>query len=449
MSESLAVRVADRLEIQPEQTDRVLRTLAQLIKKQSARDGRVRVPGLGVFEQTAEALHFEPDHALADAVNERYAGLEAVHLSKVEEAAPYDAAVELDAPPTPEAVATPPEPAPEGVGVTEQEDLEEPVAEEEPTAEEEPADEEEPTAEEEPADEITSAAFPGLPHDDADYEDPDLSEAAAYEELERIGSAPEEEAAFEEQDPSAWAPPVASWTGDTLDTPTPVPAEDAPEDLEPASSAAGIPVEEAPPQATDLPPRPPRMRPPPQAQKRRSVLPWILLVFFLSVIAASAYYLLNLRNQPTPATDTPVATDAAPPPDEGAAPATGETGSAEDAGAPEATTPPEQAPETATPTQAAQPTPEGRIDRAVGGYTLVVASTTRRQVAEAEAERFRQRLSGRSIPVDVLQGTTDGVTRYRVAVGQVPSTAEAVALKERLGDNLPQAAWVTRILPNS
>ena len=63
MPDSIVARIADRLDIQPEQTERLLRTLAQLIKKQSAREGRVRGPGLGVFQKTADVLSFEGEAA--------------------------------------------------------------------------------------------------------------------------------------------------------------------------------------------------------------------------------------------------------------------------------------------------------------------------------------------------------------------------------------------------
>jgi len=75
----------------------------------------------------------------------------------------------------------------------------------------------------------------------------------------------------------------------------------------------------------------------------------------------------------------------------------------------------------------------------------VVGSLTEQAVAETQAERFRQRFSGESLPVDVLVSTSDGVTRYRVVVGQVETVEEAVALKNRLLANLPDGTWATNI----
>lgn len=90
-------------------------------------------------------------------------------------------------------------------------------------------------------------------------------------------------------------------------------------------------------------------------------------------------------------------------------------------------------------------TTASRIDRAAGGYTLIVLSSTRRLEAEAAAERFRRRFSSRSLPVDVLVGQINGVSQYRVGLGQVATVAAAVALRNRLAADLPPDTWVTRI----
>ncbi len=86
-----------------------------------------------------------------------------------------------------------------------------------------------------------------------------------------------------------------------------------------------------------------------------------------------------------------------------------------------------------------------RIDRAAGGYTLIVLSSTLRLEVEAAAERFRRRFSSRSLPVDVLVGQINGVSQYRVGLGQVATVAAAVALRNRLAADLPPDTWVTRI----
>ena len=108
MPDSVVARVADRLDIQPEQTDQVLRTLAQLIKKQSARDGQVRVPGLGVFQQTTDSLTFEPDATLSKAINHRFGGLAPVPVAQEPE--PPEPVPEEVPPKTPVSFFTPPLP---------------------------------------------------------------------------------------------------------------------------------------------------------------------------------------------------------------------------------------------------------------------------------------------------------------------------------------------------
>ncbi len=459
MPDSLVARLADRLDIQPEHTDRVLRTLAQLIKKQSARDGRVRVPGLGVFQQTDEALTFEPDQALAAAVNRRYAGLEAVPLTGKTALAVEEAPFEEEAA------------AEDAFAGQDEADAEAPLAEKEPletetALAEEAAVEEALEAETALAEELVEeeSLDATLAAEDA-YAGP---EAAAFEEEETLAGLPpyaphealsalpdeQPEAAEEtleaEADlaaPSTWAPPGTRWTGENLDEL--VEDESAPEEAADVVQEE-TPAPSVPARAQDLPPapRPPRMAPPPRPQ-RRSPLPWILLVLFLGVVAAGAYFFLNPADQPADPGDTPVATGDAPPAAETDPAATGEAGGQSGSSADGQADTSAAAAQPAVPTPA-EPAPEAplRIDRAKGGYTLVVASTTRQQ-AEAEAERFRQRLSGRSIPVDVLQGVSGGVTRYRVAVGQVATANEAVALKNRLGAALPEGTWVTRIEPDS
>lgn len=80
MADPIADRIAQLLGIEPERAARTVQMLVRLIKVQTRRDGRVRVPHLGVFAHTDDGLAFEPDAALADAVNHRFSGLEPVGL---------------------------------------------------------------------------------------------------------------------------------------------------------------------------------------------------------------------------------------------------------------------------------------------------------------------------------------------------------------------------------
>ena len=176
---------------------------------------------------------------------------------------------------------------------------------------------------------------------------------------------------------------------------------------------------------------------------------WLLAALLFVGIAGGAYYYSTLReqpiavNDPTPPTSDPEASTAeeanAGTADETLADSTADATTATDtlAAPPIEEPPPEPPAET------------GPIDRAQGGYTLVVGSRGSQATAEADAERVRQSLNDAAIPVDVLQGTANGSTRYRIGVGQEPSIDEATALKQRLGNRITADAWVTRILPDS
>jgi nucleoid DNA-binding protein len=557
MSDTLAERLAERLDIQPEQTDRLVRTFAQLIKTQASRDGQVRVPGLGIFEQQAKALTFEPDPDFAETVNPKYAHLPTVSVAThtppvadtleepdavVDQEAPEaqgDTAPALEADDIDQPSFAPPPFEPEDT--SDEEDAEEALPasfldEEEPAETDIPDDaaytvtpyplpqeeiehdfsdafveeEEEPEAE----DEVSAFDEPDLEEepvftdettweDDADQEDEDFiasllaeepedlddedsdsedrveeafeeaepSEEDTYAALEQESASFEEDTFLEESEPSAWAPPGTRWTGENKDQLVPIeddeteaasppPIEDTEQDEAifapaPLKAVPKAALEEPPSAKGDLPPRPSaRMRHYPQEPEPsgRSVWPWLLAALLFVVVAGGAYYYFNLREQPIAVNEVPPAeqpTDAdepavTPPAEEEPSPEdpTSETDTAPDDVAEE--TPPS---EETTPEQ--PPASTGPIDQTQGGYTLVVGSRGSQDAAEADAERIRQALNEASIPVDVLQGTVNGTTRYRIGVGQVATTEAALALKQRLGNRISADAWVTRILPDS
>ena len=430
MPDSVVERVADRLEIQPEQTDQVLRTLAQLIKKQSARDGQVRVPGLGVFQQTTDTLAFEPDRTLAEAVNGRYAGLESVPLTLAPEA--EDVLDETPMVPTEAEL-----------------EAEEPVVVEEPVVEDDI--EEEPVAEEtEPAGMV--------PLYDGDLESDDFGEADRSD-AETDELPPEFFDELEEEAEPDIAPPVTGWSQKDLDTllqegdaeatddetlETDALLDEAEEEDEEAEAFLDTLAENGDDLPPPLPPGP-KLRKPAKAPQRRQVLPWVMVaVAALIIVAAVLYQFGFFSASPTDPTTTPIATQT--PPTETPAPATTDTPPPTDETEPPTETPAETPqPETPAPT----PPAAGSIDRAQGGYTLVAASFPDRTVAEAEANRFRQRINDQSIPVDVLQGESGGRVWYRVAIGQVPTLEEANTLLGQLSANLPDRTWITRITADS
>ena len=212
--------------------------------------GRLRVPGLGVFQQTDDVLSFEPDETLSEAVNHRFVGLASVPIAQEPEAvepmpdettteAP-DSFIMPPLPDTPEdleeeaAAETMAEESAQGEAMEEQAIEEESMAQEKAVAEdpvtveqvliedlfdeeemedklqEEESAEEEPGFAEQDAEEleVPSSAAPLV---EIDYDDPDNSEAAAYAQL-------QEESEPVEEDPSSkWAPASTSWSQKDLD----------------------------------------------------------------------------------------------------------------------------------------------------------------------------------------------------------------------------------------
>ncbi len=81
------------------------------------------------------------------------------------------------------------------------------------------------------------------------------------------------------------------------------------------------------------------------------------------------------------------------------------------------------------------------LNRETGGYTLVIGSFDTPEQASILIDEYRELYP--TIPVDTLRNHDN--TLYRVAIGQVPTVSEALALKDRLTE-LPAQAWVLNIL---
>ncbi len=118
MATSLIDQLARRLDLEPDEARDALSHLIAQVKEQLDAQGNASVPGLGRFHTGPDGLTFEPDPALAIAVNQRYAGLKPVTVGsaptsfrKQEVVAPPtltpDAPAEPEAPPEPRADATP------------------------------------------------------------------------------------------------------------------------------------------------------------------------------------------------------------------------------------------------------------------------------------------------------------------------------------------------------
>lgn len=81
------------------------------------------------------------------------------------------------------------------------------------------------------------------------------------------------------------------------------------------------------------------------------------------------------------------------------------------------------------------------IDRAQGGWTIVVGSRTEAQSAQSLVEKYRAVFNDQTLPVDVITGTVDNTTRYRVGVGQFESRSDAQDFLNTAQQKLPQGAW--------
>jgi hypothetical protein len=95
-------------------------------------------------------------------------------------------------------------------------------------------------------------------------------------------------------------------------------------------------------------------------------------------------------------------------------------------------------------TASAAPTGGGAatgIEPAAGGWTIVVASRADRAAATSLVDTYQQRFQNPEQPVDVVQGTVDNTTRYRVGVGQFSSRGAADAFLKDNSAALPDGAW--------
>lgn len=101
------------------------------------------------------------------------------------------------------------------------------------------------------------------------------------------------------------------------------------------------------------------------------------------------------------------------------------------------------------PAPAADALPEwvGSIKRNQGGWTWVVASRTTLPDAEEVANSYID-LYRQGISVDVLAGQSNGVTRYRIAIGQYSTRNLAESDRSRLGTALPSDAWMLKVEAN-
>jgi nucleoid DNA-binding protein len=85
------------------------------------------------------------------------------------------------------------------------------------------------------------------------------------------------------------------------------------------------------------------------------------------------------------------------------------------------------------------------INEAEGGWTVIVGSRTNRNAAQSLVEKYRTAFTDQTLPVDVVTGTVENTTRYRVGVGQFDSRADAESFVDRANQKLPKGAWPLRL----
>lgn len=485
--------LARRLDTSPEQARRLLQQLLAELRSQAEREGHTTLRGLGTFSRDDDTWAFEPTETLARSINRSFDDLEPVGVSmrstpaasaSEDESLPESAPFPEDDPAADEAETAAAQEA------TERTEHDLPPSEATPpTAEHVPEEDapqpggsifdrqEDETGEERPSrglftpeppegEDVSEAAPTPESEDRAAEEAPPSQEPDQKEEI--AGTAERTE-----REEDAWALPGSfrseaprpSWNyaalpaGYLVHRHTPLEASDLhrgrlvdpaqasftppepPSQVEtpPSPRAEDRPAEEAPTEKS----RPAATAPArgEQPKSSGSGLAWVGGLLVLVLLGGGLWYVLNQQEEtPDPSASAPQAQEApaaAPGPTAGETPAAGDRSTDTTQAAP----PPSPA------EQAFADTP--RIDRAQGGWTVVVASETTREAAERTAQRFAQRFQAQDYPIDILQATVEGTQRYRVVVGQFDTPDQVIRRIEQDNSRFPQDAWGLEIEPGA
>ncbi|GEM_PF-2083111 len=123
------------------------------------------------------------------------------------------------------------------------------------------------------------------------------------------------------------------------------------------------------------------------------------------------------------------------------APDPGSTNPASSGQTAEQTAPPPDTTQDETPPSDSAAAPERDSTYAPNSWAIVVASRASRAAAEEAAERYRIRFD----TVEVVSGTVNNETWYRVAIGWYDSEPEAEQALDAQAASLPSGAWTHRL----
>lgn len=482
MSVDIKVEIAQRLGVDDDELQPVLETVVQRIRQQVAHYGYARLAGLGTFRGRDGALLFEPDPALAEAVNLRFAGLEPVPLqsSPVNDDPSRSDAEQVVAPEAGDPT-TLPEEQPLSALADENEketgwqdfdeaernhplgplppsafeDAEYSVLDEEPVEEFDPVEPEdvfqaavEPEPELEPDDENLGAVPAAREDEFEDGAEGDEEDEGPLQELSFDDGGDEESRDDAE---GARAQPEEA----TVLAATAAQSDEAGEAVREADEEAterSLASDREPPahegEDRDWPSRSIESAGDEDLDSRRNTLLIVLGIVVLLAAAAVGYFAMQPPRGTEPEiaaeTEQPVETPAVG--DESVDEEADETvGNAESEDSDGTDEPPASTDSPDPAEQQAESTAlrgAGGISTADGGFTIVVFS----EISEGSAENVAQRYEGQGFRSDVIPSQEGGGTRFRVGVGQFETLEDAMdARNELAGTQLPADAWVYRL----